>query len=176
MKRKRADRQPWPRILSHRYAVQRVDSPDFSGYVSHFWMDAVRAPLFVPCAGQIICIADSGHLWLQLFPDDSRHTLTAMLDADRALVQWYVDICQGHGLGDDGVPWFDDLYLDVISLPTGEVEIIDAEELDEALTHNLVTADDYALAWREAIGVRAAIETGSFRLFEVARRRINFMA
>lgn len=173
MKRKRADRHPWQRVLERRYAVERLDTPDFQGYVSTLWIDAVWQPLFVPCLGQMICIADAGHVWLQLFPDGTQHTLTAMLDADRTLVQWYVDICQAHGMGDDGVPWYDDLYLDVIALPSGEVEIIDVEELDEALANKLVTPDQFTLAWHEAIRVRSAFESGTFRLLAVAQKYLK---
>ena len=169
MKRKRADRHPWPRVTRSRYQAWRLDHPQFNGYVSVYWMDQVREPLKVPFLGHPTTIADSGHLWLQLFPDGVPHTLTAMVDERGDIVQWYVDICHAHGQDADGSLWYDDMYLDVVVLPTGELEIIDGEELDEALDQAHVTPDEYAEAWREAIRVRAAIESGNYALMDVAR-------
>ena len=37
------------------------------------------------------------------------------------------------GMGPDGIPWYGDLYLDVIALPDGRSEIIDGDELEQAL-------------------------------------------
>lgn len=169
MKRKRADRHPWPRVTRSRYRAWRLDAPLFRGYVSVFWIDQVREPLLLPFLGHHLTIADAGHLWLQLFPDGVPHTLTAMVDERGAIVQWYVDICHAHGQDADGSLWYDDMYLDVVMLPTGELEIIDGEELDDALDRAQVTPDEYAEAWREAIRVRAAIEASNYPLMAVAR-------
>jgi predicted RNA-binding protein associated with RNAse of E/G family len=73
-----------------------------------------------------------------------------MVDAKGEVVQWYVDVCREHGLGPDGVPWWDDLYLDVVVRPTGEVLLLDEDELELALAAGYVTPAEYDLAWREA--------------------------
>ena len=169
MKRKRADRHPWPRVTRSRYQAWRLDTERFHGYVSVYWIDAVRQPLAFPFLGQALTIADAGYLWLQLFPDAVPHTLTAMVDERGEIVQWYVDICRAHGLDEDGGLWYEDMYLDVVLLPDGDLEIIDGEELDAALEQGEVTADEYAAAWREVIRVRAAIEAGDYPLIPVAR-------
>lgn len=57
---------------------------------------------------------------------------------------------------------FDDLYLDVIALPNGQVEIIDGDELETALAAHVITRAQYELAWREAEAVAAAVQNGSF--------------
>lgn len=170
MKRKYADRRQWRRVTQRRYDIVRADTAAFSGYVATFWIDAVREPLWVPILGEQICVADAGYVWRQFFPTGGRHVFTAMYNAQRQPVQWYVDICGALGVDDDGVPWFDDLYLDVIGLPSGEVEIIDAVELDEALDKGLITPDDYTLAWHEAIRVRSDLEMGTLTLLDVARK------
>ena len=48
------------------------------------------------------------------------------------------------------MPWFDDLYLDVVVAPHGPVELLDSEELESARRQGLVSHEDYDLAWREA--------------------------
>ena len=40
---------------------------------------------------------------------------------------------------DQGVPWFDDLYLDVVVVKNGEVFLLDEDELEDALGRNDIT-------------------------------------
>jgi len=57
---------------------------------------------------------------------------------------------------------------------TGGVELLDADELDGALHAGLITTDDYALAWREAHRLLAAIRERRFPLpaLAAAHRRL----
>lgn len=152
MKRKWADRRTWARIVSSRFICQRIETATFRGYVALYAMDALNpeiGPLIVPCADAWVCIADVGHTWLQHFPDDEPHVLSTMFDADGCIVQYYLDICATHGLADDGMPWYDDLYLDIVKAPGGEIEILDADELDDALADGLITPEQQTFAWAE---------------------------
>ncbi|MCX6045303.1 MAG: DUF402 domain-containing protein [Chloroflexi bacterium] len=149
MKRKFSDRASWPRVLARRFTVEYVDTAEFCGYVSLLCLDQVREPLWARKSSQPVCIADTGYAWLQHFPAHQHHTVTTMFDAQGAIVQWYIDICKQQGLTEAGVPWFDDLYLDIIVLPSGTIEIFDADELDQALEANIITQADHHAAWAE---------------------------
>lgn len=127
-----------------------VSNGEFDGHITLFRMNAVEEPLYVPNGGQMICIADSGYSWLHQIPRNGRHVITAMFDAVGEAVQYYIDICSGTGVGDDLVPWFDDLYLDVIVQPSGEFELLDADELQEALDTGVIDQASFDLAWDEA--------------------------
>jgi predicted RNA-binding protein associated with RNAse of E/G family len=156
VKRRTADRRDWARIARRRFAVARVDEAGFAGSVTLLVMDVVTEPFVGAHSG--ICFADSGYAWLTHFPDGAHHAVTTMFDAAGRLLQWYVDVCREHGLGPDGVPWWDDLYLDVVLRPTGEVLLLDEDELELALAHELVTPAEYALAWGEARRLLAAAD------------------
>ena len=67
-----------------------------------------------------MCIVDDGYMWLQHFPKGQNCTVTTMFDADGEVIQWYIDICNEIGT-ENNVPWWDDLFLDIIVLPTGEI-------------------------------------------------------
>ena len=65
-------------------------------------------------------------------------SLTVMLNASGQPEQLYVDIHAGEGLGEGGLPWHNDLYLDVIAdwqpgWRVTETHVIDADELEEAV-------------------------------------------
>lgn len=168
MKRKQADRPHWQRILRRRFTVTRLDTPAFQGYVTLLRLIEVRQPLWVPFGARRLCVADHGYCWLQHFPEGAHYTLTTMLDAEGQVVQWYFDLCKAHGVDERGIPWYDDLYLDVIAVPSGEVELIDVADLDEARRQGLLTPADYDLAWREANHLLAAVRAGDLRLLALS--------
>lgn len=169
MKRKRANRDWWSRLVASRFVVTRLDTAEFSGMVALLALDALSEPLTVTTCGETLTVADNGYTWLHHFPAHEPHyTLTSMFDASGALVQGYVDICARHGLDLDGVPYHDDLYLDIAVTAAGEAEILDAADLDAALRAGSITADDHALAWREAQRLLTAIRARHFPLLALA--------
>lgn len=165
MKQKRADRGDWQRILQKRFAMRHLNTSAFKGYVSLFCIDAVREPLWINLAGQDVCLADKGYLWLQHFPQDSHYVVTTVFDAQGELVHWYIDICKRHYLDGQGILWYEDLYLDLDVSPDGEAILLDADELDEALAQGAISGLDYELAWREASSLLTVIEDDALPLF-----------
>jgi uncharacterized protein len=79
-------------------------------------------------------------------------------------VQWYIDIVLEHGLSELGVPYFDDLYLDVVVSLDGRFEIKDADELEEALKVGTVSQAQFDLAWLEANRLVGLLERGELNL------------
>jgi len=73
-----------------------------------------------------------------------------MFNNNKEIVQWYFDITKQHGVDNRGIPFFDDLYLDVIVLPSSEILLLDEDELKEALDKEELIKDEYYLAYREA--------------------------
>lgn len=156
VKRRTADRRDWALIARHRYAAVRVDEAGFAGHVTLLCIDAVTEPFPEQRSG--LRLADAGFAWMTHFPDGAHHAVTTMFDAAGGVIQWYVDICRAHGLGADGVPWWDDLYLDIVVYPAGETLLLDDDELELALAHGYVTRAEYDLAWGEARRLLAGTE------------------
>lgn len=167
MKRKHADHPGWKRIHARRFAAMRVDTPAFAGMVTLLVMDEVNTPLYSEWTPNL-CLADNGYSWLQQFPDGEHHALTTMFDTRGNILQHYVDIIDNHGVDENGVPWYEDLYLDVIREPDGHVFLVDDDELEEALTAGKVTRAQYDLAWAEARRVLDRMQRGEFPLAELA--------
>lgn len=164
MKRVSADRPHWRRIRRKRFSQAQLEEPGFCGHVTLLQLDEVIEPLWVGLLGQQVCIVDAGFHWLQHFPAGARHTVTTMFDAGGHIVEWYIDICRRLGVDERGVPWYEDLYLDIVIEPAGGVELLDATELEAALGSGDITREEYDLAWREAHALLAQIERGAFHL------------
>lgn len=152
------NRHDWPRVPRKRLELTQ------HGGVTLVELEAleVREPLIVACCGKRLTIMDVGYRWLTLLEAGAQHVTTLHCDAAGRLVQVYVDIVEGWTFGTEGFPGYNDMYLDVIALPNGCSEIIDGEELEEALRKGRVTQAQYERAWVEAREVHQAIRAGTF--------------
>lgn len=50
------------------------------------------------------------------------------------------------GIGEDGVPYFDDLYLDLVVYSNGTIVVDDMDELKDALLKKDITQEQFHLA------------------------------
>jgi len=164
MKQRSAERLPWPRVTARRFITQSFASTEFQGVATLLCMDAVREPFWIEWQGKRFCLCDSGYTWLQHFPTNTHYAVTSQFDAQGQIVQWYIDICHRHWLDDKGVPWWEDLYLDLLVFPNDGCYIVDEDELDEALEAGVIDARLHTLAWNEARRLHAVIEAGAFPL------------
>ncbi|WP_138493458.1 DUF402 domain-containing protein [Paenibacillus pinistramenti] len=165
MKRKFGDRANWRRVTQRRFASRYVEDPHFSGYITLYGIEALREPLWKTYGKHTFRIADKGYSWLQYYPKDAHYIITAMFDDRNEIVEWYIDICKHQGVTDQGVPWFDDLYLDIVVLRNGEVFLLDQDELDDALGRRIITMRDYELATQTAREVLHMIDAHAFPYF-----------
>ena len=164
MIRKRyADRRDWGRIKQRHYVQEQVENEVFQGQVTLLQLIEVASPLDVKYGDETIRIADAGYIWVQQFPSDAHYAVTSMFDASGQLVQTYIDICLRTGMENGRVYW-DDLFLDLIALPSGEVLLVDADELEVAQKQGHVSQEEYALAWVEAKRLQKQLQDESFSL------------
>ena len=178
IKHKRASYRGWHRVMDDEEQVIHVPQ----GTLVDYRAVTVVKPLRVPVCGELRTILDSGFRWVHYAPRGAGHALTVHLDPAGVPQQLYVDIGIGAGLDPDGVPFLEDLYLDVTALcevePAGNwhvtaTEIIDQNELEGALAAGHVTQAQYDLAWAEAHAVQAALLTQRFEPADVVRRYLS---
>lgn len=178
MKRKVFDLRDWPRVPDHACAVTHTPDHALVDYVAH----TVARPLDVATPGALhqTRVLDSGFRWVRAHPRSGEGTagyaVTAMLDTAGRPAQFYIDLHGGEGLHESGFPWHDDLYLDVIGRPdpldpwqVQATEIIDGDELEEAVTAGLVTPDIAARTWAHARQIAAQLQAGTLPELEVLR-------
>ena len=175
IKKRYADRRDWRRITQRHYVHEQVENEVFKGYVTFLQLIEVTSPLDVRYGDETIRIADAGYVWVQQFPSDAHHAVTSMFDATGQLVQTYIDICLRTGVEDRRIYW-EDLFLDLIALPSGQVLLVDTDELEAAREQGDISQADYALAWAEAKRLQKQLEDGSFHLVthaEIMKKRLE---
>ena len=175
MKRKYADRPNWTRVVEKRFNLTYIENKELNGYLSITHIDKVREHLIVGVAEKEVCLAADGFIWTQYFPKDRNFAVTSMFNEKHEVIQMYVDICCGNKINCTGMPYYDDLYLDVVLLPTGEILLLDEDELIEALEDNDITKEQYDLAYFEANNLIEYISQNKSELLNMSKRYLEFM-
>lgn len=168
IKRKYANRAKWVRLEKKRYTQEFLVTPEFEGVVGLLCMDLVEKILSVYHTGKEVCIVNDGFQWLQHFPKGKHHTVTTIFDEQGQIVQWYIDISLQNGL-EEGIAYMDDLFLDIILLPTGEVFEKDKDEIEVALADGTISRMQYDLAYREFYRLLEEIQRDRFPYVKMAR-------
>ncbi|MEJ8547790.1 DUF402 domain-containing protein [Brevibacillus borstelensis] len=166
MKRKRADRPNWRRVKKLGYDEKRVESPEFTGYAVRLTLDEVHEPAYMTVGGKRLCVGDKGYCYLQYFPNGCGYAVTKMLDGQGRTIQWYIDICKQHGKDEQGYLFYDDLYLDIVVLPNGDVFLLDEDELEDALKRGAVDEAEYRFACRTADDLLEKYRAGQREWFD----------
>lgn len=133
----------------------------------------VPQPHAVSMQGVTVPTLAVGARWLTLIPPQEHAALLVILNGETPVFA-YADVCAATGLGEDGMPWLDDLYLDVRALlnadwTPGMPEIIDVDELDDALHGGEITPEQHALAWVTAREVAAQLTCHANPLLRAVR-------
>lgn len=161
MKRKFADRPDWTRIIDKTYLNMFVDENNFKGQITYLVADNVSETLWASFCDHHLCIVDKGYVWLQQFPEEGHHVLTATYDQNGVLVYCYFDIVKSVGTTDKGIPYYDDLYIDVVAFPNGEIYVLDENELEEAYRNKEINKEEFELARKEVSSLITSIKEGT---------------
>ena len=118
----------------------------FSGDIYFYKFIDVKDKILIPNGK---CIMDNDYKWLEFYDYSSKVKLTAIYDENSEIIEWYFDIAREIGK-DNGIPYEDDLYLDVVVIPSGEIILLDEDELKEAFNKREMTKEEYENAYEEA--------------------------
>lgn len=172
LKRKYGSRYDWKRVVDKGYAEKYISTSQFTGYVTLLEMNDVAEPLYMTYNGRTVCIANKGYSWLQQFPDEKHFSVTTVFDSSSQIVQWYIDICRENGYCQTNGPWMDDLFLDLIVLPNGEIIEKDIDELEAARGSEIISDEEFALAWAEFDRIKTQVVENSFDILEMTQEHL----
>lgn len=149
IKRKWLDRKEIENILEKDLIINYRKDEIFEGYVSFLELKKVKEEIKVNLCGKNRTVLKDGHCWLQWLPKDKNYAVIAIYDENKKLIEWYIDIILGQGVEKGNMPYYDDLFLDVVVFTDGNMLFLDEDELLEALKANEITKEQYKLAYEE---------------------------
>lgn len=133
-------------VLAVEQKMLEIHESDFCGdvFLNHF--RKVERPTLLENG---LCLIDTNYQWLQFYDYGSKVCLTAIYNEKNEIVEWYFDIARKIGK-ENGVPYEDDLYLDVVLKPNGEMVLLDENELKEAFGRKEMTKKEFDEAYEVA--------------------------
>ncbi|PEI93720.1 hypothetical protein CN679_07335 [Bacillus pseudomycoides] len=169
MKRKYGDGSSWERLIEKTYEVKIIEQ----GMLGILHMPKVTEPSYKQYNNQELCIVNDGYTWVQYFINNKNFAITAMLDEKKNLVQYYIDVAKKFRIDGRGMPYFDDLYLDVVLLPNGEVYLLDEDELEEAYIAGDISEEEHNVAWDTAKWLMEEIEKEKLPWIAILEKEIQ---
>lgn len=157
MKRSRLSYDEWKCITSKELSGRQVSTDFYKGYIGLLEIKEVTEVQKWTFHENEFAVCDHGFKWLSILPQDDYYCITAMMNEKNDIQVWYIDMIAAQGIDTDGIPYFDDLYLDLIVFPNGEIKVDDMDELEEALRQGDITQEQFDLAVRTADGLRNSL-------------------
>lgn len=147
MKRKFLDGRNWTWLEKYTYEIQHIEDL-FEGYISFIKIETVKEKLVVDYDDRPnVCLCDEGYKGLIFLPDHEKWCASAVFDREGNFVEIYFDMIKSSGMNEEGIPYFEDLYLDVVMTADRKLRILDEGELEEALEIGDITKEDYDMAY-----------------------------
>jgi len=176
MKRKMADYPDWKNVESKTIFTKHFDNPDFKGYISLLTASKVSKPVVKKQRHKKVVVCDTNFKLLEIYPETNKNVsvIVTITDTDDILY-WFFDIANDSGITKEGIPYIDDLYLDIMYFPNGELRIVDTEDLEAALTHNQITKEQYDLAYKISNELVLAINGKVNELTEFTKKYYKLM-
>ena len=147
VKIKPIDKNNWARVTKRQTAFTEFKNKEGVAYLIK--IEEVTEPLSKVCLGDLVKLADVGFYWLQIGFKNKNFWLTAMYDENENFVQYYFDVTRKNVIQGEN-SYFEDLFLDVICLGEGKIEILDKNDLDEALAEGSINQKDYDFSVKTA--------------------------
>ena len=146
LKRSRLSYDEWKCITNKKLTGKSINTDFLKGYIGLLEIEEVSEKQIWKFHGEDIIVCDKGLKWLSILPKDDFYCITAMLNENDEILLWYIDMIAEQGMDADGIPYFDDLYLDLVVYPDGTVKVDDMDELVEALSSKDITQEQFNLA------------------------------
>lgn len=117
------------------------DNEDY--YLSVKKINRIKEPFIVSNG---LCLINNGYYIVEVLPKKENYTMRVFFNENRERLEYYFDISLKNGLDEESkIPYYDDLYTD-ITVKKDKIEILDEDELKEALEKQRISRDEYDLA------------------------------
>ena len=93
-----------------------------------------------------LCVIDKNYYIMEVIPKNENYSMRVFFNNKKERLEYYFDVSLENGLDEESkIPYYDDLYLDVTKT-RDNVEVLDEDELKEALDNNEISMVDFELA------------------------------
>lgn len=93
-----------------------------------------------------LCLIDNNYYIVEVLPKNENYAMRVYFNEKKERLEYYFDISLQNGLDEETrIPYYDDLYTD-ITVVQKNIEVLDEEELEEALNMGKISKAEYNIA------------------------------
>lgn len=93
-----------------------------------------------------LCVIDNNYYIMEVIPKNENYAMRVFFNNKKEILEYYFDVSLENGVDKEaGIPYYDDLFIDVTKTKD-KVEVLDEDELKEALDNNEISITDFELA------------------------------
>lgn len=151
MRKKFIDKVYMRDVLEHVWLLEEQDDL----FIAIKYIKKINKPIKSYCNGSQYIGLDDGYSIVEYLPKNKLYNMRVFFDNKNRPLCYYFDVNNGNGL-ENGMPWYDDLYLDVtMECPTINgfgfyIRLDDEVELKNAKKQSLITDKLYIQAYDTA--------------------------
>lgn len=160
-------------VIDGNYIIKNFETDAFKGDIALIKFNKMNKPYVVENIN--LCMANDNYKWLEFYDYSKKYRLTAMYNDKDEIVEWYFDIARKVGK-ENGLPYEDDLYLDVVVTSTGEIILLDEDELKDAYNRLEVSKKDYDMAYNEANQLMEKLKSNKDKLEQFTNNYLKIMS
>lgn len=126
------------------YEIVIINSLDNDYYLCIKKINKVDHPFVLHEFGEDIVHIDNGYYIVEYSPKNKLYNARVYLDSNKKIIDYYFDVINENGL-ENKIPYYDDLYLDVLYYPNQNdlIRYDDMSELEEALENKKITKEQF---------------------------------
>lgn len=132
-----------------------VKLEELDAYVTLKEFREVTEPYYMYINGELVKKIDKNFTLLEYTPLHENYNVRAHIDDKLNILEYYFDITDGNAV-EDGVPYYDDLYLDVVfyqecaTKSSTYINLEDRNDLSSALKSGAIDQEKYDFAFKVA--------------------------
>ena len=175
LKVKGITRKDWYRVEKSYTKLAKTTFEDIDYYISATYFQKIKERKEIQVHDDIVCILDDDYIWLHIIPIGKNYAITVNINREHEVVQWYFDVTYRNFLDSSGLPYYEDLYIDVVLDKSGEISFLDEDELEEAYEKKEITEAQYEFALKEANYLKYILPSNLEQLEKVSKRWLNIL-
>lgn len=149
---------------------------DHDNRVSLIKIESVKKVQKWNAFGKEVVVADDGYNWLVISPKNENYVITLYMDDKKSPIICYVDMIDGIGTDEDGVFYYNDIFLDLLISMQMDIVELDMDELEQADAENIISAEQKKLAIDTADYLKQRILADNNWLMDFCMSELDFIS
>lgn len=165
MKRKVDVRKKYTREAKN-MEVSIIKSEDLNAYITLKEIKEVTEPYSMYINGELVKKIDNNYTLLEYTPLNENYNVRVYIDNQLNILEYYFDITDGNEI-ENGIPYYDDLYLDVVfyqecaTKSSTYINLEDRNDLSDALKRGDIDQEKYDFAFKIADKLMKELKNGT---------------